>query len=118
MKKTKSPYNLNTITQKAVSVALRNYDPIAKNVEQIKEGAKRLYRIVKPLKEKLGFEVRESNANFVYLQFKKDGAARKIWSDMKKESISLRISGNTLRITAGTSEEIDRFEEVFSQLNI
>lgn len=118
LKKTKSPYNLNSITQKAVAVALRNYRTIGENVEQIKLGTERLYGIVKPLEAKLDFEVRPSSANFVYLRFKKDGAARKIWIALKKDSISVRISGNTLRITAGTSEEIDRFEEVFSQLDI
>ena len=118
LKKTKSPYNLNSVTQKAVSVALRNYRAIGENVEQIKLETERLYDITKKMEQKLGFEVRPSSANFVYLRFKQDGAARKIWTEMKKHSISLRISGNTLRITAGTSDEIDRFEEVFSQLDI
>ena len=118
LKKTKSPYNLNSITQKSVAVALRNYRAIGENVEQIKLGTERLYDIVKRFDQKLGFEVRPSSANFVYLRFKQDGAARKIWAEMKKHSISLRISGNTLRITSGTSDEIDRFEEAFSNLDI
>ena len=118
LKKTKSPYNLNSITQKSVAVALRNYRAIGENVEQIKLGTERLYDIVKRFDQRLGFEVRPSSANFVYLRFKQDGAARRIWAEMKKHSISLRISGNTLRITAGTSDEIDRFEEAFSQLDI
>ncbi|MBE6609383.1 MAG: histidinol-phosphate transaminase [Ruminococcaceae bacterium] len=118
LKKTKSPYNLNSVTQKAVAVALRNYRAIGANVEQIKLGTERLYDIVKKQEKRLDFEVRPSSANFVLLRFKKDGAARKIWVEMKNHGISLRISGNTLRITAGTSDEIDRFEEVFKKLEI
>lgn len=101
LKKTKSPYNLNSITQKAVAAAIENYAEIGENVEKIKAEAVRMYEALKPLESKLGFEIRKSNANFVYLRFNEDGAAKKLHAYLKTKDISVRAAGNSLRITAG-----------------
>jgi len=105
LKKTKSPYNLNSVTQKAVAVAMDNYEDIAANVEKIKAVTAQMYTELKPLEEKLGFKINRSNANFVFLRFTKDGEAKRLHSFLKENGISVRIAANTLRITAGTNEE-------------
>lgn len=105
LKKTKSPYNLNSITQKAVAVAMDNYAEIGRNIELIKQITKEMYASLKPLESALGFEMNESHANFVYLRFNKDGEAGRIHAFLKENGISVRIAQNTLRITAGTKEE-------------
>lgn len=101
LKKTKSPYNLNSITQKAVAVAIENYAEIGENVEKIKTEAIALYDGLKPLESRLDFEIRKSNANFVYLRFKNADAAKKLHTYLKTKDISVRVAGNSLRITAG-----------------
>ncbi len=108
LKKTKSPYNLNSITQKAVSVAIENYSEIAENVEKIKAEAVRLYDGLYPYEKTLGYEIRRSNANFVYLRFTDAENAKKLHAYLKSKGISVR-SGASLRITAGTSAETDAF---------
>ena len=105
LKKTKSPYNLNSITQKAVAVAIDNYAEIGRNVELIKKVTAEMYKTLKPLESALGFEMNESHTNFVYLRFKKDGEASNVHAFLKGKGISVRIAANTLRITAGTKEE-------------
>ncbi len=105
LKKTKSPYNLNSITQKAVAVAIANYGEIGENVEKIKSEAAKMFEVLKPLESKLGFDIRKSNANFVYLRFNDDGAAKKLHTYLKSKSISVRAAGNSLRITAGKPSE-------------
>ena len=110
LKKTKSPYNLNSITQKAVSVAIDHYSEIAKNVEIVRGITDYMYDAFVSLDEDLGFEIRQSNANFVYLRFKEEGAAAKLHSYLKDEEISVRLMGNNLRITAGTEHEVNVLE--------
>lgn len=105
LKKTKSPYNLNSVTQKAVAVAMDNYARIGVNVAKIKYVAALLYEELVELEDDLGFEIRKSNANFVYLRFVSDGAAKEIHSFLKEKGISVRLMGNNLRITAGTKDE-------------
>lgn len=113
LKKTKSPYNLNSVTQKAVAVAMDNYKEIAENVEKIKEVTELLYESLSEFEDDLGFEVRKSNANFVYLKFIADGAADKLHSYLKENGISVRLMGNALRITAGTKDEAIALNKAF-----
>ncbi len=106
LKKTKSPYNLNSITQKAVAAAMENYAQIGENVEKIKAEALRLYDGLKPYEAALGYEIRKSNANFVYLRFNDGDDAKRLHTYLKSKDISVR-SGASLRITAGTPTETD-----------
>ncbi len=107
LKKTKSPYNLNSITQKAVAVALNNYADIQKNVSLIKAEVACLHDALKPYEKSLGFEMRKSNANFVFLRFTGAIEAKKLHAFLKENDVSVRLSGATLRITAGRPEETD-----------
>ena len=105
LKKTKSPYNLNSVTQKAVAVAMEHYADIEDNIDKIKKVATQMYDSLKLLENDLGFEIRRSSANFVYLRFIADGAAKRIHSYLRDNGVSVRLMGNNLRITAGTSDE-------------
>lgn len=110
LKKTKSPYNLNSVTQKAVAVAMDNYAEIGENVEKIKAAVTLTYEKLKKYEDTLGFEMRRGNGNFVYLRFKENGGAAKVHSFLKENGISVRLMGNCLRITAGTAEEVEALD--------
>lgn len=107
LKRTKSPYNLNTVTQSAVATAMRNYHCFAENIEKIKKEVVKMYELLLPFSDKLGFRMDESNANFVYLRFASAESAASVHSLLKKDGISVRLMKNALRITAGTPSETE-----------
>ena len=111
LKKTKSPYNLNSITQKAVAVAIDNYAEIEENINKIKSVTELLYDDLAELSDDLGFVVRKSNANFVFVKFIEEGAAKSVYTYLKDNGISVRLVGNNLRITAGTKDEAIALDE-------
>lgn len=107
LKKTKSPYNLNSITQTAVAAAVECYDEISRNVEKIKTEVNRMYTAFSSFKDSLGITLRKSNANFVYIVFNEEENAGKLHTYLKSNGISVRRFGNALRITAGRPCETD-----------
>ncbi len=118
LKKTKSPYNLNTVTQSAVAAAIRNYSDFAENTEKIKAEVVRMYEALLPLSEKLGFKMDRSSANFVYLRFTSPVNAKTAWQGLRDEGISVRLMKNALRITAGTPSETDALINAFKTMKI
>jgi histidinol-phosphate aminotransferase len=113
LKKTKSPYNMNTVTQAAVSAAIKEFSAFKENIEKIKDGVRYLYKELKPLEEKLKFSIRESSANFVFLRFSDKDVAEKIKSNLKSKGISVRNTGSGMRITAGTEKENEALVKEF-----
>lgn len=105
LKKTKSPYNMNTVTQAAVTAAMDEFSAFKENIEKIKDGVRYLYNELKPLEEKLKFRMRESHANFVFLRFDSKENGVKIAELLKEKGISVRFTGGGMRITAGMSSE-------------
>ncbi len=105
LKKTKSPYNMNTVTQAAVAAAIDNISEFEENINIIKRGVRYLYTSLKPLEEKLGFKIRESNANFVFLRFENKENGNKIANILRDKEIAVRMTGGGIRITSGKPEE-------------
>ncbi len=118
LKKTKSPYNLNTVTQSAVATAIKNYSGFAENTEKIKAEVVRMYVALLPLSEKLGFKMDKSSANFVYLRFGTPENAKSVWQGLRYSGISVRLMKNALRITAGTPSETDALIDAFKTIKI
>ena len=115
LRKTKSPYNLNSVTQKAVSVAVDNFDEYRENIENIKNGVKQLFSGTVKYAAKLGFHLPESSANFIYMKFDRPEEAKKLYDYLKKYGISVRFSPGSLRVTAGTESENSSFLTAVSQ---
>lgn len=105
LKKTKSPYNMNTLTQLAVTAAMRNFDGISENIKKIKNAVRRLYDSIKPLEAAGGFEVDISDTNFIYLRFNDRQNGEAVQRELHRRGIAVRVMNGHLRITAGTDAE-------------
>jgi histidinol-phosphate aminotransferase len=101
--KVKDSYNVDTVSIRAASAAIKDREYFICNVEKIR--AQR--EIITSKLEKLGFKVNKSETNFVLAQ--KDNA-REIYEKLIEKKIYVRyfdIEGLTdkLRITVGTAEQ-------------
>lgn len=113
--KVKSPYNVNSLTQAAASIALQRQDVIKKNVDMILNERDYLYQ---GLVQISGLKVYTSYANFILVKAR-DGAQLK--SSLKNYGISIRALGGVglkdyLRITAGSREENEYLLDCISKL--
>ena len=116
LKKTKSPYNMNTVTQAAVSAILGSFDGVRENIKRIKQGARRLYDGVIALADRGGFALEMSDTNFIYIRFSDKGKAVTLQKELHVRGISVRCMNGCLRVTAGTEEENEEFIKAFSEL--
>lgn len=105
LKKTKSPYNMNTVTQAAVAAALGEMSALNENITKIKAGVRYLYTELKPLEGALGFSLRESSTNFVFLRFEGKESGCRAVRLLREKGISVRYTGGGMRITAGKPAE-------------
>lgn len=104
LRASKSPYNVNALTQAAASVFLGDKDYLAGAVEGIKRSRDRLLKLLKQLEEKHGesMHVYETHTNFVLVRFQNSEA---VYESLKSFGISVRFISGCLRITAGTEQE-------------
>lgn len=105
LKKTKSPYNMNTLTQVTVAAAMRNFDGIQENINRIKRGVRELYSEVDKLSALGDFQLEESDTNFIYVRFRDAEKASAIYRELHSRGISIRLMRGGLRITTGTEAE-------------
>ena len=115
LKKTKSPYNMNTVTQAVVSAALRNFGGIANNIELIRRETAGLYTALSADAEQGGYTVRPSDTNFVWVRFNDAQRGNAVATYLRENGISVRNMRGNLRITAGSSEECTELVSVFSK---
>ncbi|MFF3486233.1 histidinol-phosphate transaminase [Streptomyces sp. NPDC002701] len=109
------PYHLSAVTQATALAALEHTDTLLGYVEQLKSERDRLVTELRAL----GFEVTESDANFV--QFGRfDGAAgsHEAWRRILDRGVLVRDNGvpGWLRVTAGTPAENDAFLDAVREL--
>lgn len=105
LRKTKSPYNMNTLTQIAVTVAMRNFDGISENIKNIKNAVRWLYDSIKPLETFGDFKVDMSDTNFLYLRFNDLQKGEAVQNELHRRGIAVRVMNGRLRITSGTDAE-------------
>ena len=115
LKKTKSPYNMNTVTQAAVSAAMENFDGFAHNIELIRRETAGLYNALKDGATEGGYTIRQSDTNFVWIKFDDAEKAKRVATSVRKNGISVRNMGANLRVTAGTPEECAEFITAFKK---
>ncbi|MFJ8359641.1 histidinol-phosphate transaminase [Streptomyces sp. NPDC093984] len=99
------PYHLSAVTQATALAALEHTDTLLKYVEQLKSERDRLVAELRAI----GYEVTESDANFV--QFGRFPDAHEAWRRILDRGVLVRDNGvpGWLRVTAGTPEENDAF---------
>ncbi|MER6627125.1 histidinol-phosphate transaminase [Streptomyces sp. NPDC000987] len=99
------PYHLSAVTQATALAALEHTDTLLGYVEQLKAERDRLVAELRAL----GFEVTESDANFV--QFGRFEDSHAAWRQILDRGVLVRDNGvpGWLRVTAGTPQENDAF---------
>ncbi|MDH6227438.1 histidinol-phosphate transaminase [Streptomyces sp. MJP52] len=106
------PYHLSAVTQATALAALEHTDTLLGYVEQLKKERDRLVAELRGL----GYEVTDSDANFV--QFGRFEDAHATWRRILDHGVLVRDNGvpGRLRVTAGTPAENDAFLEAVRAL--
>ncbi|MFI0985280.1 histidinol-phosphate transaminase [Streptomyces exfoliatus] len=106
------PYHLSAVTQATALAALEHTDTLLGYVEQLKGERDRLVTELRAI----GFEVTDSDANFV--QFGKFPDTHAAWQRILDRGVLVRDNGvpGWLRVTAGTPEENDAFLDAVREL--
>jgi histidinol-phosphate aminotransferase len=108
LERVRLPYHLSALTQAAGLTALRHEDEAAAGLDAIRAERD---RIVRALSEIDGATVFPSKANFVL--FQPPGDAKVLWQGLLDRGVLVRdltdVVPNGLRVTAGTTHEVDLF---------
>lgn len=106
------PYHLSAVTQATALAALEHTDTLLKYVEQLKAERDRLVDGLRGL----GYDVTESDANFV--QFGRFEDSHAAWRDILDRGVLVRDNGvpGWLRVTAGTPAENDAFLDAVREM--
>lgn len=101
---TRSPYNVNAITQIAGRLALSSRSAMEGRAEELTDSRTELFNGLKKLEavSRGDFVPVDGETNFVYVRTSK---ARQIDAYLRRRGISVRVFDGYLRITAGTEEE-------------
>ncbi|MDH3981370.1 MAG: histidinol-phosphate transaminase [Kiritimatiellaceae bacterium] len=110
MYKIKDSYNVNYLTQEIARVAILDQDTMKANVQAIVETRK----MVKNKLEEFGFDVADSQSNFLWVK-PLELTAKSLFEELRKQKIIVRYFENDertkdyLRITVGTAPEMFKF---------
>ncbi|MER8230476.1 histidinol-phosphate transaminase [Streptomyces sp. NPDC094049] len=106
------PYHLSAVTQATALAALEHTDTLLGYVEQLKAERDRLVTELRGI----GYEVTESDANFV--QFGRFPDTHAAWRSILDRGVLVRDNGvpGWLRVTAGTPDENDAFLDAVREL--
>jgi histidinol-phosphate aminotransferase len=106
------PYHLSAITQATALAALEHTDTLLKYVEQLKAERDRLVTELRAI----GYEVTESDANFV--QFGRFEDPHAAWGQILDRGVLVRDNGvpGFLRVSAGTPDENDAFLDAVREM--
>ena len=108
LQRVRLPYHLSALTQAAGVTALRHADEAAAGVAAVRDQRD---RIVEALAGIEGATVFPSEANFVL--FQPPGDAKALWQGLLDRGVLVRdlteVVPNALRVTAGTTHEVDLF---------
>jgi histidinol-phosphate aminotransferase len=115
LERVRLPYHLSTLTQAAGVVALRHADEAAAELEAIRQERD---RIVTALGAIEGLTVHPSDANFIL--FEPPGDAKAVWQGLLDRGVLVRdltaVVPNALRVTAGTTHEVDLFLKALEEV--
>jgi histidinol-phosphate aminotransferase len=107
LRRVRLPYHASALTQAAGLVALTHHEDAAAILDAIREQRDRLLQTLPAM----GVETFPSSANFVL--FRPPGDAGEVWRGLLERGVLVRdmrdVVPGTLRVTAGTPDEIDLF---------
>jgi histidinol-phosphate aminotransferase len=114
IEKIREPFCVNALAQRGALAALSDAEHLNKTKEVNASGIKRLTEYLLGL----GYSVSESYANFVWCDMGQDAAP--ISNSLLQQGVIVRPGAafgcpNHLRISVGTQEELNRFEEALSK---
>ena len=101
LRASKSPYNVNSVTQAIGSTVLKHKGYLKESIKEIIKSREFLYKNLKKL-ENDNFKVFGSKTNFILVKLQKTDY---VYNELKKASILVRNLGDFLRITAGNEKE-------------
>lgn len=117
IRKIKSPYNLNAVSQRFGSIMLSAEDELDRRVSQIRELTCYLKDRLEQIDSDRFDKIYETYANFVYIKMTSADEASKLHKALKDKGIAIRNMGDGhIRITAGTKEEIDTLIEKMKEI--
>ncbi len=112
----KSPYNVNTLSQRIGECIYNNQDVIRQRRDTIVKNTKELYKGLTELQKSysLPMKIYEPHTNFVFIEWDK---AENVFDYLLKNSIAIRCFKklSALRITAGSSEENEKMLSTFEK---
>ncbi|HWL90181.1 MAG TPA: histidinol-phosphate transaminase [Actinomycetota bacterium] len=115
LERVRLPYHMSALTQVAGLTALRHADEAAAGLNAIRAERD---RIVRALSEIDGATVFPSQANFVL--FQPPGDAKELWRGLLEKGVLIRdltdVVPNGLRVTAGTTHEVDLFLKALEEV--
>lgn len=117
MYKIKDSYNVNYLTQEVARVAILDQDTMKANVQAIVETRK----MVKAKLEEFGFEVANSQSNFLWVK-PASIPAKELFEKLGKKKIVVRYFGSDertkdyLRVSIGTAPEMFKFLDTVEEL--
>jgi histidinol-phosphate aminotransferase len=115
LQRVRLPYHLSALTQAAGLTALRHVDEAETSVIAIRIERD---RIARALSEIDGATVFPSRANFVL--FQPPGDAKEVWRGLLDRGVLVRdlteVVPNALRVTAGTTHEVDLFLKALEEV--
>jgi len=115
LERVRLPYHMSALTQAAGLTALRHEDEAAAGLEAIRTERDRIVRALSGLD---GITVFPSQANFVL--FEPPGDAKELWRGLLERGVLIRdlteIVPNGLRVTAGTTHEVDLFLKAIEEV--
>ena len=116
LKACKSPYNVNTVTQKIGEVIYSNKELLIKMKDQILIQRDYLYNQLERLSNIYDdITVYPSCTNFVFIKLKSDKESDFIYKYLKEKSIIVRVMDKYLRITASNNDDMNEFLLFFEE---
>jgi histidinol-phosphate aminotransferase len=110
MSRTQAPFTVTSTGQAAAIEALKNPERVSQRSKRNASGR----RLLSDGLVALGYDPAESQANFVY--FEPPGDAAQLGDDLLHQGQIVRVLGNGIRVTVGTSEENERFLTVLESV--
>jgi histidinol-phosphate aminotransferase len=105
MRSVKSPYNVSATTQAVGAAALRRPEWLRDNAARLVRQKDKLYGRLRTVPD---VTVTDTVTNFVLVRLPE---AEEVYKRLQSKGVSVRIINGSLRITAGTDNEIERLME-------
>ncbi len=107
LRKIKSPYNVNSITQEFARIMVRHRAEIEERARAISRGTKKIYDEISKIESESIKSVRRTEANFVLVELSSSEIAVKIMKKLAEVGIAIRCFADSacVRISCGTDFE-------------